>query len=611
MTDETVETQLTGVDEPGADGQEPESPAPVIQADGGSGPPQQPGPLGPVETIGVRNQTPKRLKLIFADTKPEQVIAFAPLQKRLLRANPERLRVYKELDLRGLILLEHRGQPTSGISLENIFSGLFSVAAVYFILGLALAEYLGDNQFYYWVGVPLVGILVLLGMWLVPLISTRFGWTNVRQGAGQSFSLMAAMLIGLGLTAASIYTFGDGRVLLFSPPSLPLLGRLLQLGFIGVAAMLPALLYYLFDRQQLGTLRERFERQIFDLDPTVETLAEVEAKYGSQLDELYGRDPLTSQGRLARNTRWPILVCTLVVTIGWILTLQPVSTLEAGQFPGDLLGFFTPKIAPITVGFLGTYFFAVSNILRRYTRGDLQPKAYSHITVRIFVVAIGAWIFTELFGANAYTYGFIFLSGLLPETYITAFEEFVRGKRLLAWLAPQSQEEHPLTALEGIDLYDRARLSEEGVTNIESLAHHDLIDLILATRIPVPRLVDWVDQAILYLHTSGPTDTGAENDTGGGRKPRRLLTQLNGLGIRTATDLVCVYEAAKDGGQMPALSAPFNGDAARLDLIYAALNDDEWLDFLLHWRKSRRVGELAIHLGADGTIKENSCTGVG
>ncbi len=39
------------------------------------------------------------------------------------------------------------------------------------------------------------------------------------------------------------------------------------------------------------------------------------------------------------------------------------------------------------------------------------------------------------------------------------------------------------------------------MNNVEALAHHDVVDLMLATRIPVPRLVDWVDQAILYLHT--------------------------------------------------------------------------------------------------------------
>ena len=87
----------------------------------------------------------------------------------------------------------------------------------------------------------------------------------------------------------------------------------------------------------------------------------------------------------------------------------------------------------------------------------------------------------------------------------------------------------PLTDLEGIDLYDRTRLGSEGVTNIEALAHHDLIDLMLATRIPVPRLVDWTDQAILRLHVSTED-----------------LKILRRYGIRTASDLEYAESRAED-----------------------------------------------------------------
>lgn len=66
-----------------------------------------------------------------------------------------------------------------------------------------------------------------------------------------------------------------------------------------------------------------------------------------------------------------------------------------------------------------------------------------------------------------------------------------------------------LTELEGIDHYERTRLSEEGITSVEALAHHDLLELFFKTRVPAARLVDWVDQAILamYLRT-GETSRG-------------------------------------------------------------------------------------------------------
>ena len=64
-------------------------------------------------------------------------------------------------------------------------------------------------------------------------------------------------------------------------------------------------------------------------------------------------------------------------------------------------------------------------------------------------------------------------------------------------------EPAPLTDLEGIDLYDRTRLAEEGINNVEALAHADIVDLMSSTRISAAELVDWTDQAILYLRVGG------------------------------------------------------------------------------------------------------------
>ena len=58
----------------------------------------------------------------------------------------------------------------------------------------------------------------------------------------------------------------------------------------------------------------------------------------------------------------------------------------------------------------------------------------------------------------------------------------------------------PLSQLDEVDVYERTRLEEEGITSVQALARHDLVDLILSSRIPVPRLIDWVDQAILLQH---------------------------------------------------------------------------------------------------------------
>ena len=74
---------------------------------------------------------------------------------------------------------------------------------------------------------------------------------------------------------------------------LTLIGRGLQWTFIVIASILPALLFFMFDRVKLVTLRQSFERGMLRFDPTVSTLSDVRARFGPQMDEVYGRNART------------------------------------------------------------------------------------------------------------------------------------------------------------------------------------------------------------------------------------------------------------------------------------------------------------------------------
>ena len=101
--------------------------------------------------------------------------------------------------------------------------------------------------------------------------------------------ILLVALAGFGIPLWIVYYFGDGSNLLssfvakemFVPGQEGLallgLGRLFQLAFICVASILPALFYYLFGRQQVGKLREKFFHDILVLDPHLYTLSEAEA----------------------------------------------------------------------------------------------------------------------------------------------------------------------------------------------------------------------------------------------------------------------------------------------------------------------------------------------
>ena len=104
------------------------------------------------------------------------------------------------------------------------------------------------------------------------------------------------------------------------------------------------------------------------------------------------------------------------------------------------------------------------------------------------------------------------------------------------------------------------------MTNVEALAHHDLVELMLLTRIPVPRLVDWTDQAILHLHVD-PGDRAT----------------LRRYGIRTASDLIHAYTVATNKDEFLAILGGEDGKPKRLELIVEAMKDEAWMANIRFW----------------------------
>jgi hypothetical protein len=382
--------------------------------------------------------------------------------------------------------------------------------------------------------------------------------------------------------------------------------RTMQLVLIAIAAMLPALLYYQFDRDRLSTLREKFVQQIFRLDPTLTTKRAINARYGALIDEIYGPERSVRYRKLPPGRRAPIFVATVLMMLGWLLVLlnPDVGLIQASNgvtAEAKIAELFEPRPTAPAFAFLGAYFFTLFALLRGYVRRDLRPKSYSDISVRIVTVVILAWVLQLLFvDDSSELLVFAFLVGIVPQALLNRLREVWQlGLTRFTLRTPGDGAKDPggpgdgtgreppdpdvaaaladplpLTDLEGIDLYDRTRLSSEGVTNIEALAHHDLIELMLATRIPVPRLVDWTDQAILHLHV------GAED-----------RATLRRYGIRTASDLLHAHELAPDedaflrilGGDRAA------GTPQRLAIILGAIKDEEWMEHIRSWHDHRTV----------------------
>ena len=535
------------------------------------------------ERRSIHNETPKRLVL---KGDGGRLMILAPLERTdpLKPSTLERFNLDPliEKNLLRVVQIDDASQVRESVHSAVGFAALFVIVGLIFFRSSAkFYWHIGSAMWYWCPGLALLSI----GFLLVYLNKNRLVYAAINTVTRFLWLIFIGML-GIGLPAAVIYLFGGCRELLnWSSPPLPLLGRILQAFFIPIAALLPALLYFLFDRQCLNTLRNRFEHSIFRLDPNLSTLTDVRAKYGRQADEVYGPED-KHNGRMPLNvgSHFPILTATLLITMGWLMTFfAPVDPKCK-----SLLALFVPQRNVLIFGFLGAYFFAVTDVLRRYIRRDLKPKAYSSICVRLLIVVILAWVLKEVVSAGSEsgeprwtTLALVFLVGIFPETGVTYIREALGPKMGKLFRSIGEQEADALTNIDGIDLYDRTRLMDEGVTNVESLAHHDLVDLMMETRIPVPRLVDWVDQAILYLHVK---ETAA-----------KLQKELRKNGIRTATDLLRVYDLAQKRGcrklnaMLETLSPTRDSKVNQLQLVIDSLSDDEWLEYVKNWRRNTRV----------------------
>jgi hypothetical protein len=404
--------------------------------------------------------------------------------------------------------------------------------------GLLVAAAVAVAAALWWAGWTLAG--VISGRPPSPQESSR--WLS------EKLSQLFVFVIGFGSAlAASLVANGalaDGRV---QADESDLFRIALQTVFLGLAITFPAFLYYAFDRQRAAALRTRFLFDVFRLDDRFTTVGEIEAKYGGRMKDAFGDagSRLPSEDRVqAGRRRSPVVVATLVLSLGLVVAFVDVG----GPTPdGPLLSLFTPTSAVLPFAFLGAYLFAVLTSLRSYLRGDLLPKAYSQIAARMLVVVtlgsvIGALaqVLTPGDGGPSYSpwlLGLAFLAGLVPNTVLQFIAESTRGVFPLGRGASLG-EPQPLTLLQGIDLYDRARLEQEGVTTLGGIVNGDVIDLMMQTRIPTGRLVDWIDQAVL-LQLVGPAATEGGDEAQPSSSGRASWqAALHEQGIRTASDLL-------------------------------------------------------------------------
>lgn len=285
----------------------------------------------------------------------------------------------------------------------------------------------------------------------------------------------------------------------------------------------------------------------------------------------------------------PLIVLTLLLLVNFVWAFWPTSiegfvsaTIFDANGKAGLHVYFSDVIAtmgPATVAGLTAYVFVAYQLVRRYHRYDITPGAFWEAVKRLLLAFLIGLVITAWSKADADEAGWLpilwgVLAGVFPLKTIgiivngaqaimqARFDNKIKEKGADAkaeWgpnLSRRLFPRHELTMLDDLDEFDVERIEEEGAIGVQGLATCDIAQLVVWTPFPTSQIVDWVDQAILFL------TTGAEPE-------KSYAKTFRTMGLRGATDLL---DAANEPGGVKRIvsAAKAIGDFTAEDPISSA-----------------------------------------
>jgi hypothetical protein len=506
----------------------------------------------------------------------------------------------------------NNGGAEKGIDPAGLALGL----SVYVVIGLAVAWNVSGGRAFLqrWWWIVVLAIVVVLGIPVGLAIRRRLKEaTDLRRLGLVIFVLIPFLSILVG-----------GVLFLPARFQVPALRTV----FLLVVCLLPATLYYLFiatrkdsllnelmtNLDRLGLLAPRSlpsqpgatqgerEQESARQNRLLTYLQKFEAIYGrldpamvEQLLAAADSPPASVQQRRARpatvaftsiftrENAVPVVLATVLIALGWIIALPPRISGTSGPDAAFWLAALTPERTGVNFAFLGAYFFSLQMLFRRYVRRDLRASAYVAVSLRIILAIIGTWVAVEaakyLLPAPSDDLFLVlgFTIGVFPRVAWQVVQAAVKKRTGAETVLPSLQTQLPLSDLDGLTVWHEARFEEEDIENIPNMATADLVDLMLNTRLPPDRIVDWVDQAILYTHL-GVEPGGQTTDS------RRGI--LRSHGIRTATSLIEAYRKSKSYHDQDAFEGLLKGNGrSQIRTLADTLETNTNLELIRTWRR--------------------------
>ena len=280
-----------------------------------------------------------------------------------------------------------------------------------------------------------------------------------------------------------------------------------------------------------------------------------------------------------------VSLCSLTTVIG-------ASLLFIGDISATVPRFVVESgtLTAMRYGFLGAYIFAVQLVYRRYTTFDLLPMVYLSCSVTIIAGLTFNYVAFEAVqdaagagsvdGAAAGLSAVISFSlGYFPLLGIRWFNSLayaalgMRNRRAV---------ELPLGLIDGIGQFHETRLRDSGIDNLQNLAAADIADLLKSTTFSAQQVIDWIDQAVLYLYLD-----------------EESIKNFRQAGVRTLSDFQRqwgrISKETPDRQEHWALQ--FQATPAKLQILYESTNvgpNAHWV--AKYWEQAETFAEHAREL---------------
>ena len=409
---------------------------------------------------------------------------------------------------------------------------------------------------------------------------------------------------------AGLFIFGVIPLLLALIGSVTVLPQRYQLialrsVILVTVCLLPAVMWFLFIAARKASLLNGFLANLYRLgllttSPRSASVSPVAdpahdqrlMSYLQKFESVYGRlspsvrDSVLKKGispykasdvtsLIGQSTTVPVMLSTILIALGWLVTLPPAQVPHTVTDASSWAHAIEPTATPVTLAFLGAYFFSLQMLFRRYVRNDLGGSAYVAVSMRIVLAVIGTWVvMVASLQLGLATKGQLLVIGFVIGVFPQVAWQIIQTafSKTISFIHLKSMESDlPLSDLDGLTVWHEARLEEEDIENIPNMATTDLVELFINTRFPPERIIDWVDQAILY------TQLGAEN------KGFRDVLRLQG--IRTATSFLEASAAIKKQQEQSAADDTTSANAMEFaSSLAAALSTNSNLALVQRWR---------------------------